>query len=64
MCKEHHTATQSVLAFDKAKDWAKLAAMAIPKKGFFMEKVERGRYSEHPYVGCEEIKKAPHQKTE
>jgi hypothetical protein len=37
--------------------------MAIPKGGFFMEKVEQGRYSERPYVGCEEIKKAPHQKT-
>ena len=37
-------ATQTVPASDEAKDWTKPAAMAIPKGGFFKDKVEQGRY--------------------
>ena len=36
--------TQTVAAPDRAKDWIKAAAMAIPKGGFFKEMVEQGRY--------------------
>ena len=36
--------TQTVAAPDRAKDWIKPAAMAIPKGGFFKEMVEQGRY--------------------
>jgi hypothetical protein len=35
-------ATQTVPVSDKAKDWTKAAAMAVPKGGYFKERVEQG----------------------
>ena len=36
----------------KTQDWSKPAAMAIPKGGYFKDKVEQGRYGPRP---CENM---------
>ena len=40
----HQERTNSMSNESKTQDWSKPAAMAIPKGGFFQDKVEQGRY--------------------
>ena len=40
----HQGRADAILSESKAQSWSKPAAMAIPKGGYFQDKVEQGRY--------------------